>query len=275
MRLSSLRALRLHAAPRTSSSTNDKPAEAALQRYAVALPRTLLAAAGDLQGKHIVEIGPGDHLAAGLVMLAMGAASYTCLDRFPGQYSNGYAKRWYGAVREAWPQMFPRSEWPAWLDADRFPEAYPERIRVVKAGVEDAGELPPCDIVCSYAVGEHVLDVDAFARMTRRLLRPDGVAVHVVDFSQHFDWSRYGDQFLFLSIPDRVWKWMGSHRGLPNRVRYGEFVEALRASGLQVHTVAKNLAAIIPDAGRMQPRFRAMPVESIRTLEATFLCKPA
>ena len=127
LRLSSLRALRLHAAPRTSSSTGAKPAEAALQRYATALPRTLLAAVGDLHGKHIVEIGPGDHLGAGLVMLALEAASYTCLDRFPGKYSNDYAKGWYRAVREAWPRMFPHAEWPAWLDVERFPEAYPER----------------------------------------------------------------------------------------------------------------------------------------------------
>ena len=125
----------------------------------------------------------------------------------------------------------------------------------MKACDEDVGELQPCDVVCSYSVGDHELYVNAFGRTTRKLLRLDGVAVHVVDFSQHFDWSRYGDQFLFLSIPDRIWKWMGSHRGLPNRVRFGEFVEALHASGLQVWTVAKRLAAAIPDAGRMQPRF--------------------
>jgi hypothetical protein len=275
MGIAPLRAARLCAAPRTSLCDGTRHEREALKRYALELPRILVDAVGDLRGKHVLEIGPGDHLAAGLVMLALGAASHTSLDRFPGEYSNAYAKSWYRAIHANWSAMFAHVAWPEWLDVERFPEAYPDRVRIVKAGVEDVGDLPVCDIVCSYAVGEHVLDVHAFGRTTKKLMKSDGVAIHVVDFSQHFDWSRYGDPFLFLSISDRAWRWMGSNRGLPNRVRYGEFIAALRASGLQVHAVEKKMALDVPDAGRMLHRFRAMPMESVRTIEATFCCRPS
>jgi hypothetical protein len=265
---------RLRWSPRTTISAVD-PAVNALDRYAFALPRVLLKAVGQIEGKSIAEIGPGDHIASGLVMLAAGAASYSCLDRFPGDYANAYAKEWYRAVRNAWPSAFPSLSWPRWLDVEDFPEAYPHRVTIQKAGVEATSEmLPPCDVVCSHAVGEHVLDVAAFAKVSRDMLRPGGVAVHVIDFSQHFDWSWYGDRFLFLSINDRLWKWMGSNRGLPNRVGYQEFREILAKAGLQVETAAKRVADEHPNPGLLAARFRHVPIESLRTLEATFLCRP-
>jgi hypothetical protein len=266
-----VRRLRLHWSPRTTKSSVEPDVEP-LGRYAFALPRTLLATIGSVQGKHVGEIGPGDHIATGLVLLAAGAASYTCLDRFPGQYSNAYAKGWYRSVRRAWATSFPDLLWPNWLDVETFPEAYPDRVKVFKAGVEDAAVLPVCDVVCSYAVGEHVLDVSAFAKTSRDLLKPGGIALHVVDFSQHFDWSWYGDRFLFLCIPDRIWRWMGSNRGLPNRVLYPDFLESLEAIGLDVETVSRRMADEPPDARLLLPRFRCMSMESIQTLEATFLC---
>jgi hypothetical protein len=151
---------------------------------------------------YVTEIGPGDHLATGLAMLAAGASSYTCIDRFPGQYESDYAKEWYLAVQIAWPTYFPNMSWSEWLDAAKFPDAYPDRVRVIPVGVEDIQDMPSCDLICSYLVGEHVRDLESFARISCKPLVPGGVAVHVVDFSQHYDWAYYGDPFLFLRFPD-------------------------------------------------------------------------
>lgn len=265
-----LRAWRVNR-PRTTVSSAD-PASDMVERYALALPRKLLAAVGEVEGKYVAEIGPGDHLATGLAMLALGARSYACLDRFSGPYSNEYAKGFYRSLRAAWPKAFQGRPWPEWLDPARFPEAYPDRVKVLTVGVEDTKGTPDFDIVCSHAVGEHVLDVDAFARTSFDFLRPGGVAMHVVDFSQHYNWSSYGDEFLFLSLSDRVWHLMGSNRGLPNRVRFHEFLAALEATGLTVETKARRLSAEAPDLAALLPRFRMMPLDSLRTLDATFVC---
>jgi hypothetical protein len=262
--------------PRTTISDAD-PAKDIVERYGLALPRKMLSMLGSLEGKAVAEIGPGDTLAAGFAMLAAGASRYTCLDRFPGDYGSAYAKGFYRGVKAAWPQAFPELPWPQWLDPDRFPEAYPDRVNVVKVGVEaTAGSQSVAadhDVVCSYAVGEHVQDVKAFARTSFEVLRPGGVALHVVDFSQHFDWSRWGDAFLYLSISDRVWNWMGSNRGLPNRVRFHEFLAALESTGFVVETHGRRLADSPPAPQRLLPRFRAMPLDSVRTLDATFVCR--
>jgi len=262
--------------PRTTISNAD-PAKDVIERYALALPRKLLATLGSVKGLVIAEIGPGDHIATGFAMLAAGAQSYTCLDRFPGEYGNAYAKGFYRGVKKAWPQVFPELPWPEWLEPDRFPESYPERVKVLKVGVEaTAGSTQLAtehDLVCSYAVGEHVQDVRSFARTSFQVLKPGGVALHVVDFSQHYDWSRWGDKFLYLSIPDRVWEWMGSNRGLPNRVRFHEFLAALEGAGFAVETLSRRLSEDSPAPEQLLARFRAMPMDSVRTLDATFVCR--
>lgn len=261
--------------PRTTTSDAD-PAKDVIERYALALPKKLLGMLGSVDNKDVTEIGPGDHIATGLGLLAAGARSYTCLDRFPGDYGNAYAKGYYRGVRDAWSSAFSELVWPQWLDPNRFPEAYPERVRVLRAGVEavtDVATAPKCDIVCSHAVGEHVQDVRAFAQTSFDLLRPGGVAFHVVDFSQHFDWSRYGDRYLYLSVSDRLWGWMGSNRGLPNRVRFHEFLAHLQAVGFDVETHGRRLADDAPVRESLLSRFQAMPVDSLRTLDATFVCR--
>src|SRR5262245_22792321 len=48
-----------------------------------------------IRGARIAEIGPGDHIATGLALLAYGADSYTAIDRFTGAYDNAAARAWY------------------------------------------------------------------------------------------------------------------------------------------------------------------------------------
>src|SRR5438045_1556974 len=79
--------------PRTGCSFADD--DAVLDRYAFQALRSLLAVVGPVKGLSIAEIGPGDTLASGLSLLAAGGASYTAIDRFPGNYGSPGAKAWY------------------------------------------------------------------------------------------------------------------------------------------------------------------------------------
>jgi hypothetical protein len=145
-----------------------------LRRYAFEGLDLIAAVHVDVAGKTVIEIGPGDFLTSGLAMLAAGATSYAALDRFVGDYSQLAAKDWYLGIEQAWPRLYPDIPWPSWLDASRFPEGYPERVRTLDTPIERARRLGHFDIVCSFQVGEHVADITAFAEANAALLKPDG-----------------------------------------------------------------------------------------------------
>lgn len=261
---------RMRAASQTFS-TNDEFVE----RYALLAPRHLLGSLPSLNGLHIAEIGPGDYLTSGFALLAAGAASYTVIDRFPGNYDSPEAKRWYAAIEEAWPRLMPDHPWPEYLRAADFPEAYRDRWQLVDAPIEEIHPDREYDVVCSYQVGEHVSDIHAFAKMNARLLAPEGLAAHRVDFGPHDCWFYYEQPLTFLRFPDWLWHMMGSNRGIPNRRRHHEFTAAFTEAGLRVE--ATDVAYFRDDQidqKNMAKRFRAMPYESLKVGTAVYLCRP-
>ena len=186
---------------------------------------------------------------------------------FPGNFTGAEARQWYRLVRSNWP-----GDWPANLDPETFPAGAP--VTVLPVGVEALRDAD-CrfDVVCSFAVGEHVSDISAFASVTARLLRPNGFAVHVVDFTPHDCWrDDYADPFIFLRFPEPLWRAMGSNRGTPNRKRMHQFESAFAAAGLSV-TVPYQKRAF---SGLTVPRrLQSMPADSVGTSEATFVLRPA
>ncbi len=199
-----------------------------LQRYVFDLVNSMMNYGGDIADKSILEIGPGDNLVTGLAFLAAGAKSYTAIDRFPGDYASDDARRWYRLVSENWPY----GKWPAILDPEIFPDY--SNVFIKGLAVESAhGALEIYDMVCSFAVGEHVNDIEEFARLTHNSLAPGGVAVHAIDFGGH-EWNRFGDPTLFMKFPETIWQMMGSARGQPNRVRFDAFKLCFERAGLSV-----------------------------------------
>lgn len=214
-----------------------------LDTYAYNLLGDVLQHLGPVQGKSVLEFGPGDNILAGLAFLAAGARSYTALDRFPGAYSSETARRWYRLLAEHWPTRHPDKPWPQDLDPNIFPND--PRVTVIKHGVEAVESIDQVDIVCSYVVAEHVLDTDAFARATYAAIGADGQALHVIDFGGH-EWNVHGDPFLFLKFPDWLWRLMGSNRGVPNRVRFDAYVAAFERAGLKVDVVERKIVDYDP-----------------------------
>jgi len=221
--------------------------------YAFRLPSICIKYGGSVVGKEVIEIGPGDNLANGLTFLALGAKSYTALDRFPGPYSSPTAKSWYRLTRDNFEGTFGH-KWPD-LSPESFPEAYPT-IRTFATPVESAPALK-ADIVCSHNVAEHVSDLRSFAEANKRMLNANGIAIHVVDFGGH-NWELDPhDPFMFRRLPSWLWSAMGSNRGYPNRIPFDEFTSIMRESGLDVF--ARDLKPFRYDAA---------------VQEATFVCKP-
>lgn len=271
MALPPVRAWRLRRARTMQALRGD---EDFLGRYAFQATRHLLAELKSVTGLHIAEIGPGDYLTSGLALLAAGAHSYTAIDRFPGPYGSDEAKKWYGAIETAWPAAFPAMPWPSYLEARRFPDAYPDRVQTISRSIESVESARSFDVVCSYQVAEHVSDIRAFAETTARLLSPGGIATHRVDFGPHDCWIQYRDPLTFLRFPDWLWSLMGSNRGTPNRHRHHEFLEAFAAAGLTCETTSLEYFAVDEvDLGRLAARYRSMERESILVKTAVYRCR--
>lgn len=230
MGIGPLRALRV----RKGRTVVRAPDRDGLETYAYKFLDEVRTHTGELDGKRVLEIGPGDNLLAGLAFLAAGAASYAAIDRFQGAYDNEVAHVWYRALRADWANRYPDLRWPDDLDPEAFVPS--DRVTALAGGVEEVSGIGAFDLVCSFVVAEHVLDPASFANLTREAIGDHGEALHVIDFSGH-EWDQLGDPFLFLKFSDRMWRWMGSNRGVPNRVRFDEYLRHFEHAGLAVEVV--------------------------------------
>jgi SAM-dependent methyltransferase len=270
MALPTVRAWRLRR-PRAGARFTGAPE--LLDRYAFQALRGIEDVIGSVAGRDIIEYGPGDTLSAGLAMLAAGASSYVALDRFVADYSSVEAKSWYRGIRAGWEAAFPGRPWPRDLDPARFPEESGTQVRTLDDSVESLCSTERFDVVTSWQVAEHVLDIQRFADQTARLLRPEGVAIHRVDFGPHF-WERYGDPLLFLRFPSVVWRAMGSNRGVPNRFRHHEFMQAWALAGLTV--ACRDVHHFEPSKiafDKLHRRFRSMPFQSLLVQDVIYVCR--
>ena len=93
------------------------------------------------------------------------------------------------------------------------------------------------DVVCSYAVLEHVPEslIGELAVETRRILKPGGLAIHYIGLFDHH--HKCGVHF--LQIPAKWWAFFGQNRiSYHNRLRERQFVEIFRSYGGSVSVVS-------------------------------------
>jgi SAM-dependent methyltransferase len=180
----------------------------------------LCASAGDIAGKVVVEIGPGDALGLAPLFIAAGAARYVAVDRFLGDVWGSGANGLYAEIE--------RLRGP-------FPTGWRDQVTLVRHSIEHTvAGVPPADIIVSFDVIEHLQDLPHAVRNMGSLLKPDGRMVHRIDYGPHGVWLSADDPLSFLSVPDWLWTAIGSKRGYPNRVRHGQFVQLLEGQGLRV-----------------------------------------
>ncbi len=245
-----------------------------LKNYAFGSLDLLLEHGGDLRGKSVCEIGPGDYLTSGLSILAAGASRYGVIDRFPGDYFGEPAKGWYGEIEKNWDRFYTDLRWDKSIAAEGFPENAENQLELIGEPLETATTTQKYDIVCSFQVGEHITDIDSFAEIHNRVLNDGGIGLHRVDFGPHDVWFSYRDPGTFLRFSDTVWNLTGSNRGVPNRKRHHEFLAAFERAGLNVEILlTENFDRTAMDLGKLNQRFRAMPIDSVLTGSAIYRLK--
>ena len=214
-----------------------------------------------LQGKRILELGPGDNLGVALKFLAAGAASVVCLDRFYSKRDTGHEREIYKALRER-------------LGAEeqaRFDQAVtltdnvqfnPEKLQsVYGVSLEEfadklANDHEKFDLILSCAVLEEIYDPDPVFAAMNRLLKPGGNLVHVIDLGDYGMFRNQGMHPLtFLTISESIYKRMASDSGLPNRKRLRYYVEKMKELGYQ----SKFFVTSVLPKGRLEPAAEYAP----------------
>ena len=176
--------------------------------------------AGDIAGKVVVEIGPGDALGLAPLFIAAGAARYVAVDRFLGDVWGIGANALYDEIERL------RSP---------FPSGWREQVTLVRHSIEHTvAGVPPADIILSFDVIEHLRDLPRAVRNMSSLLKRDGRMVHRIDYGPHGVWLSTDDPLSFLAVPNWLWTAIGSNRGYPNRVRHQQLVRLLEAQGLHM-----------------------------------------
>jgi SAM-dependent methyltransferase len=151
-------------------------------------------------GATVCEIGPGDAFPFAADAFRAGAARYIAVDRF----------------------------------ADGWQTPADSRITLIADAVEAMTLDGTVDILVSFNVLEHVTDPARAFRTMAQALTPTGVMLHRVDYGPHQSWRGDDDPAAFLTVPDPLWRAMGSARGYPNRVRHTALRGAARQYGLTV-----------------------------------------
>lgn len=248
--------------PKTASQYSNT--DEFLKNYAFASLDLLRHYAGDLKGRSVCEIGPGDYLTSGLSILAAGASHYCVIDRFPGDYFSEAAKRWYREIEKNWERFYPDLPWDETLSGEDFPEIAIDRLKLIGEPLESAQTTQRYDLVCSFQVGEHLMDIDAFAEVHNRILNDKGIGLHRVDFGPHDCWFLYRDPGVFLRFSEPVWRLTGSNRGVPNRKRHHEFMAAFERAGLEVEVLfLDHFDKSMMDLNKLNKKFLEMPLESV------------
>lgn len=212
------------------------PVEAAQKACAFYLGqmRRLSPKSSFLQGKRVVEIGPGSNLIVLLWFLANGARQAEAIDRFvdllpPGELAQLHAR----AVASWSPDMKARVED---LLAWRSPGKEGERLRHWHFPIEAAPDSlrGAYDLIVSHNALEHVSAVRTTMQSLYRLLAADGLMVHRINCATQGVAGTFGaGELNRFAFGRRLWQLMYSNRGGTNQECMGTYLRECEVAGFK------------------------------------------
>jgi SAM-dependent methyltransferase len=200
--------------------------------YALRVMRSHLDRVGwkDLQGKSVLELGPGDALSTAVIARALGARQVHLVD------SGAYAVQSVDPYLQLAVYLRAQGYAPPDLTGCASLDDVLSRCNAgyFTDGVQGLRRLPDrsVDLVFSQAVLEHVdrNELAATVRETWRLAAPGGVASHQVDLKDHI-----GGALNSLRFSRARWEsaWMKKSGFYTNRIRFPDIVAMFREAGWQ------------------------------------------
>ncbi len=196
------------------------------------------------EGFTVLELGPGDSLLGSVAAWGFGAGCILACDvgAFATTTLEGLT-RLDALLREKGLRPLP-------LDRPATVEEVLARmnVRYLTRGLGDLRALPAAsvDFIWSSAVLEHVRLAEMAATLgaLARLLKPDGVMVHGVDFSDHL-----GGALNHLRFSPRLWEaeWFAPRSGFyTNRIAFTELLALFSAAGLKTEEIHRTTWPSLP-----------------------------
>lgn len=213
-------------------------------------------------GRHVLEVGPGPDLGTGFALVALGAASYTAVDRFP--LAEGAHAEFYRALG-------------ARLGVDV--DATLSRVRYIVGTIPTPIDPPEVfDAFVSNTAFEHVADVESVFAWMASLAAPGAVHIHVVDAQTHMRWVRPRDPWNILRYPAGLYRIALSFPGAPNRLLASDYVAAASPADIRLSIVpgtqidAEELRRVRPS---LAGPFRTRGDDDLRLLTFTLVGEQA
>ena len=222
-----------------------------------------------LQGKAVLEYGPGDVLGVALLMYANGADFVHCVDRFPRKKISTKNIDIYNKILDRLGSEQRNRAIHAFNECGDPGSGFkPSIINYAVTTDGLIGRKSAYDLIVSRAVLEHVNHLESTILDNAQALRPDGVAIHNVDLKSH-NLDRYRP-FDFLTWPESAYRLMNSHKGRPNRWRVDKYRECVARSGLRFKALAHTGKLNDEEIDRIRPNlatnFRNLPTEELTWL---------
>lgn len=179
----------------------------------------------DPRGRRILELGPGPDLGTGFVLVALGAESYTAVDRFPLATNDD-------------PDLYAALAGRLGVDA----AATMQRIQYVVRAIPMRGELTASfNAFVSNATLEHLADIPGTFSWMKSLGTPGAIHVHLVDAQTHMRWVRPRDPWNILRYPNWMYRLM-KFPGAPNRMLVSDYLAEAQRAGFSLSIVAGDRA---------------------------------
>jgi hypothetical protein len=221
-----------------------------------------------LSGKQVLEYGPGDVPGVALLMVAHGAVSVTCVDRFPLLALSPKNIEIIELLLDSLSGEARLRAEDCFLEKGRPSSGFSPRINYLIRPSGLSGLCDAVDLVISRAVLEHVNDLfSTFADM-HKALRNGCLAVHEVDLKSHGLHRK--NPLDFLTWPPHLWSWMYAHKGVPNRWRVNHYREVISATGFKELLMRPTLLAEKTDMAEVRP-YLALPFKNITDEDLAWL----
>jgi SAM-dependent methyltransferase len=139
------------------------------------------------------------------------------------------------------------------------------------------------DFHISYTTLEHIPPEPLIGVLleSRRVLRRDGLFVHLIDMTDHFSHSdRSISSINFLQFSDSEWqKYAGNRYMYQNRMRIDEYLKLIKAAGLTVVSMETRIDPValnrLRQGQHLNDKFRDKPPEVNAISSAWIIARPA
>ncbi len=217
--------------------------------------------AGDLAGKTVLELGPGDSIATAVAVHSMGGRAIL-VDA--GPFASGDT----GVYRDLERSLRAAGRTPADLSGCR---SLPEVLAACGADYRTEGlnslkslASESVEFIFSQAVLEHVRRGECLEtlREMRRVLKPGGIGSHRIDLRDHL-----GGALNHLRFRREWWEsdFMATSGFYTNRLGFGEWLELFAEAGFAAEVTAVRRWPRLPTPRRkLAAEFRERPDEELR-----------